>query len=148
MNSGNETFKKRFKEIKHAQPARVRAGASTLRPRIESYIANARREKRELNIAQRLARRSSKATVSLLTKREKELLALPELSELKEAVDAWTSYLMRDPQLIAQLEQDPRVSEINHARGKKGKYEVSNQRPVIRKAVAVIARVPRTYYIG
>jgi hypothetical protein len=81
---------------------------------------------------------------SLVTKPNDRLLALPDLNDSEEAIDAWSNRVVY-PRLrsrASRLEHHPVIGKLGKALDENGKFQISRLKPLIRQTVARIAALP------
>jgi hypothetical protein len=136
----NKTFRTYFPKIESAHFATAKE--SPLRRMIHRIINQAKAERRVLQIAQQIPESS------VAIKPNDRLLALPELDQSEEAIDAWTDEVVypRLRRIAARLRRHPTIGNMRKALDQNGKFQISRLKPLIRQTVARIAALPPRYY--
>jgi hypothetical protein len=140
LEAKNSTFRESYSRWESSRLATKKE--SGLRGLIHDIIMEASREKR-LQVIAKLIPHSS-----LVIKRDKALIALPEFGNSERAISAWTEVVVY-PRLRAmqsELDKHPVIGNLPKAKDPNGKFRVSRLKPLIRQTVARIAAVPRSYY--
>jgi len=135
----NQTFRTNFSRIESAHFATGKQ--SPLRRMIHRIIKEARAERRVLQIA-------SQIPESSMVKPNDRLLALPDLDDSEEAIDAWTNAVVypRLRRVASRLRRHPIIGKLGKALDENGKFQISRIKPLIRQTVARIAALPLRYY--
>ena len=136
----NETFRRCYSKWESAHVGTRRA--SPLRRLTHSILAEAQSDRRVQQIAKLIPRSS------LVLKRNKTLLALPEFSADPKVVSEWTNTIVY-PKLRAmqsELAEHPVIGNLKKALDENGKFQISRLKPLIRHTVARIAALPTAYY--
>ena len=136
----NESFRICFSKMESAHFATAKD--SPLRRMIHRIINQAKAERRVLEIAQEISESC------LVIKSNDRLLALPDLNESEEAIDAWTDGIVY-PRLrrnAARLRRHPIIGNLKKALDKNGKFQILRLKPLVRQTVARIAALPPRYY--
>jgi hypothetical protein len=136
----NETFRTYFSKIESAHFATAKE--SPLRRIIHRIIRQAKAERQVLQIAHGI--RGSSAVIKPNTR----LMALPDLNDSDEAIDAWTDAVVYPGlrRIAARLRRHPRIRNMRKALDENGKFQISRLKPLIRETVARIAALPPRYY--
>ena len=82
---------------------------------------------------------------------DEKLLALPDLTDCDEAVDAWTEYLVGNVELNAVLASNKQVRQMTYLVSKRENEKLllkGHLREILRPIVERIAKLPPTYYFG
>jgi hypothetical protein len=140
LAKSNQPFKTYFPRMESAHFATGKD--SPLRRMVHRIIKRAKSERQVLEIA-RLIRESS-----LVNKSNDRLLALPDLTDSEEAIDAWTNGVVypRLRRMASRLRRHPVIGKLRKALDENGKFQVSRLKPLIRQTVARIAALPPRYY--
>jgi len=148
LNSANERFKRRCCQIQSVQASRSNSSTS-LRRRLENYVSEAQRLRRTMRLWDHMVRKHGVPRVASpkITASDKKLRALPDLIDSDAVIDTWLRHILADAEFLSELEQDPDISRINQAKGKRGKFQPSKLEPLIRKTLKNIANLPKTYYV-
>jgi hypothetical protein len=140
LSAKNEIFRKTYSRWESSRLATKKG--SPLRALIHDIIVDASREKRVQEIAKLIPHSS------LVIKRNKTLLAVPEFGNSPDAIAAWTEKIVY-PRLRAKqadLENHPVIGQLAKAKDPNGKFRLSRLKPLVRQTVARIAAVPKSYY--
>ena len=136
----NETFRRCYSRWESAHVATRRA--SPLRRLIHSILAEAHSDRQVQQIAKLISRSS------LVLKRNKTLLALPEFSADPKVVSEWTDKIVYPKlrSMQSELAEDSVIGGLKKALDENGKFQVSRLKPLIKQTVARIAALPTAYY--
>jgi len=140
LSAKNETFRKYYSRWESSRLATKKE--SPLRALINGIIVDAIHEKSVQEISKFIPHSS------LIFKRNKTLLALPEFSADPKIVSEWTDKIVY-PKLRAmqsKLAEDPIIGNLKKALDENGKFYVSRLKPLIKQTVARIAPLPKAYY--
>jgi hypothetical protein len=140
LAKANESFRTSFSRMESAHFATAKE--SPLRRMIHRIINQAKAERRVLEIAQKIPESC------LVIKPNDRLLAIPDLNDSEEAIDAWTNGIVY-PRLrrnAARLRRHPIIGNLKKALDENGKFQISRLKPLIRQTVARIATLPPRYY--
>jgi hypothetical protein len=140
LAKSNQTFRTYFSTMESAHFATGKE--SPLRRMIHRIIKQATAERRVLEITRHIPESS------LVTKPNDRLLALPDLNDSEEAIDAWTNGVVypRLRSMAPRLRRHPVIGKLRKALDKNGKFQISRLKPLTRQTVARIAALPPRYY--
>jgi hypothetical protein len=140
LAKSNETFRTYFSKIESVHFATAKE--SPLRRIIHRIIKQAKAEREVLQITQLIPDSSA------VSKPNPRLLALPNLNESEEAIDAWTDGVVYPHlrRITARLRRHPIIGNMRKALDENGKFQISRLKPLIRQTVARIAALPPRYY--
>jgi hypothetical protein len=142
LSNANPLFHETLTRLESGRDTTKRS--SPLRPLIQCVIVDSIREKRLQEISKLIPE------MSLVIKRNKTLLQLPEFSPEPAVVSTWTEKLVY-PKLRSiepQLKEHSIIGILPKALDENGKFHVSRLKTLIGETTARIAKLPKVYHFN